>query len=257
MTQYKTKFKNLVVSGCSFTHEPNDQWYPFSWASMLAKNTGMKIFNHAIPGAGNNHIAKSIILFLEKNKLLPEETFVLPMWSHPCRIDFITDRELSNFKNSYPLTYDYDNCNELVLGGNWWNIGNPTTVQQMLIKYSKFQSNESLALNSWLNMNYLSSYLTAKRYTYFYTSYISYNYRYQNNNEAVLFDYINVLKKIGLELNKSEWIDFDDDDYYGDYCARNNFCDTDGFHPKYPEAQEGWVSQILIPHLIKLGILYE
>jgi hypothetical protein len=252
----KSQYKNLVVSGCSFTHEP-DLGYPFSWANILSDWTGMNIINLAIPGAGNNHIAKSIILFLEKNKLPPEETFVLPMWSHPCRIDFITDRQLSNFKNSYPFTYDYDKYNELVLGGHWWNIKSPKPVHQMLIEYSKFQSEESLALNSWCNMNYLSNYLTAKKYFYYYTSYISYSYRYQNNNEAVLFDYIDVLKKIGLKLNNSEWLDFDDNDYYGDYCARNNFCDSDGFHPKYPQANEGWVAEILMPTLNHLGILYE
>ena len=73
----------------------------------------------------------------------------------------------------------------------------------------------------------------------------------------MLFDYVDILKRIGLELDKSEWLDFNDDDHYGDYCARNNFCDDDGFHPKYPEAQEGWVFQILIPQLVKLGILYD
>jgi hypothetical protein len=253
----KSKYKNLVVSGCSFTHEPNNEWYPFAWPSMLAETTGMKVYNFAIPGAGNNHIAKSIILFLEKNKLPIEETFVLPMWSHPCRIDFITHKQLSCFKNSYPFTYDYDDYNELVLDGHWWNIRAPKPVHKMLIEYSKFQSDESLALNSWLNMNYLSSYLTAKKYSYFYTSYISYNYPYQNNNEAVLFNYVDTLSKIGLSLNKTEWLDFQDYDHYGDYCAKNDFCDTDGFHPKYPQAQESWVYQKLIPQLVKQGILNE
>ena len=87
---YKSKFKYLVVSGCSFTHN-NHQESHCVWANTLAVWTNMTINNLAIPGAGNTHIKNSVILHLEKNKPNPADTLVLVMWSGPERIDWITE----------------------------------------------------------------------------------------------------------------------------------------------------------------------
>jgi len=253
----KSKFKHLVVSGCSFTHQPTDQNYSFAWPNILAEDTGMQVHNLAIPGAGNSHISKSLVLFLEKNNFKPEETLVMAMWTSPSRIDWITGKELSNFDKCYPFIYDYDEFNELVLGGNWWNMQSPKPVQKALIEYSKFQTEQSLTLNSWLAMNQLSSYLEVKNYTYFYTSYISYEYKF-STNEPVLFDYISELKKIDLNLDTAKWLKLSSENYYGDWAKSRDFCDaSDQFHPKYPEANEGWTRQIVIPYLKDIGIIYE
>ena len=87
-----SRYKHLVVSGCSFTYEPMNEWYPFAWPSLLAEFTGMTIDNLAIPGAGNDHISKSLILFLEKKNYNPKDTLVLVMWSGITRIDWICDK---------------------------------------------------------------------------------------------------------------------------------------------------------------------
>jgi hypothetical protein len=60
-----------------------------------------------------------------------------------------------------------------------------------------------------------------------------------------------------LYINLDKWLKFADDDYYGDWARKNNFLDEDDFHPKYPDANEGWVKKILMPALNNLGILYE
>ena len=85
----KSQFQHLVVSGCSFTtneHVPDKS--DWNWPNILAKDTGMTIHNLATAAAGNNHIARSIIVYLEKNKLPIDKTLVIAMWSGVGRIDF-------------------------------------------------------------------------------------------------------------------------------------------------------------------------
>jgi hypothetical protein len=250
----KSKFKHLVVSGCSFTHDAG-RGGTASWADILANDTGMTIDNLAMPGAGNDHISKSIILHLEHNKFDPADTLVMAMWSGIGRIDWITDASMSHFKSEYPFSYYYDDFNELVLGGNWWNQRRPSHVMSTLIEYSKYQSDHSMALHSWMSMNNLSNYLTVNGYQHCYTSFIN----YQSNNlkgDAMKIDYFKQLDILGLVLDRSHWIKLDPTDYYGDFARKINALSTDDFHPRYPEATETWTRSVLIPALTKSNILY-
>lgn len=251
----QSKFKHLVVSGCSFTHQPESAPGPFSWANLLAAWTGMQVHNLAIPGAGNDHVSRSIILYLEKNKLDPAETLVLPMWSGINRIDWLTDSASSRFSNEYPFNYQYDDYNELVLGGAWWNRVKPTPVIKALLDYSKYQSTQSLALHSWLAMKNLSNYLIVNKYSYCYTSFI--NYKRSGTGAELLVDFEEELAKLNISIDKDLWLPLGDDEYYGDWSRQHNFLESDNFHPKFPEANEGWVQTILIPHLLKRELLHE
>ena len=252
----KSRFKHLVVSGCSFTHEPVNDWNPFSWANTFGAQTDMEVHNLAIPGAGNDHISKSIILYLEKNKFDPANTLVLAMWSGVGRIDWITDKSLSHFGNEYPFTYNYDDNNEIALGGNWWNQRKPSQLIQTFIDYSKYQSDSTFALHSWLAMKNLSNYLTVNTFEYYFTSFVNYN----NNNikgDALVVNFFKELEKINLSIDQSHWLKLADKDYYGDWAKEHDFLDNDDFHPKYPQATEGWVNEILIPLMKNEGILYD
>ena len=57
-------------------------------------------------------------------------------------------------------------------------------------------------------------------------------------------------------LDLTNWLNLQDNEYYGDWAKEQKFLDSDGFHPKYPEAVEGWVNQILIPIMLKENLLY-
>ena len=251
----KSRFKNLVVSGCSFTHEPPN-CSPWSWANMCGDWTDMEVHNLTIPGAGNDHISKSIILYLEKNKFDPADTLVLAMWSGVGRIDWIADKSLSKFSNEYPFTYDYDNNNELVLGGNWWNTRGARPLLKTLIEYSKYQSESTFALHSWLAMKNLSNYLKANNFEYYFTSFVSYN----NTNikvDALTVNFFKELEKINLSIDQSDWLKLNDENYYGNWARERKFLDSDDFHPKYPKANEGWVKEVLLPLMVSMGILYD
>jgi hypothetical protein len=251
----KSRFKNLVVSGCSFTHEPINEWNPFSWANTFGHLTDMVVHNLAMPGAGNDHISKSIILYMERNSFDPADTLVLVMWSGVGRIDWIADRSKSNFGDEYPFTYNYDDNNELVLGGNWWNKKNPSPLIKTLINYSKYQSDSTFALHTWLAMQNLSNYLKVNNFEYYYTSFLNYN-NTKIKGDALTVNFFKELENLNLSIDYNHWLDFQDEEYYGDWSRIHNFLDDDGFHPRYPKATEGWTKEILIPKLIKLGILY-
>jgi hypothetical protein len=250
----KSRFKHLVVSGCSFTHHTGRISGHLSWANLLAEWSGMQIHNLAISGAGNDHISKSIILYLEKNKLPVEDTLVIVMWSGINRIDWVTDASLSNFSNEYSFNYQYDDHNELTLGGAWWNAKNPTPLIKAVIEYSKYQSIHSLTLQSWLAMQSLSNYLKVNKFAHCYTSFL--NYR-PIGQAADYVDFDKELAKLNLSLDKEPWLPLNDDDYYGDWARKRKYLQPDHFHPRFPDATEGWLREILIPELTKKNILYE
>jgi hypothetical protein len=241
----QSKYKTLLVSGCSFTH--NNSEAHFAWANDLATWTGMDIVNLAIPGAGNTHIANSIILYIERHKLDPAETLVMVMWSGTARIDWITDQSLSKFKNSYPFTYNYDQYNELVLGGSWWQPKRRSHVEETLVEYSKYQSTHSFTLHSWLAMNNLSNYLKLRGFEHYYTAIVD-----TANDEELWIDYEQELSDLKLTLDKSNWIA----PCIGNYCQECNLLQDDKFHPSM-QGHEAWTRTVLMPYLTERDVLWQ
>ena len=241
----RSKYKTLLVSGCSFTHNNCDSH--FSWGNDLATWAGMDIVNLAIPGAGNAHITNSIILYIEQHDLDPAETLVMVMWSGTARIDWIADRGLSKFKHAYPFTYDYDQHNELVLGGSWWQPKRRTHLEEALVEYSKYQSTHSFALHSWLAMNNLANYLKLQGFEYYFTSIGN-----TANDEELWIDYEQELSELKLTLDKANWID----PYIGDYCQAHNLLQDDNFHPSM-QGHEKWTREVLMPYLIEKNVLWQ
>lgn len=251
---YKSKFKYLVVSGCSFTHN-NHQESHCVWANTLAVWTNMTINNLAIPGAGNTHIKNSVILHLEKNKPNPADTLVLVMWSGPERIDWITDQSLSNFKEKYPFEYQYTDKNELVLGGAWWATDKKDHVNRTIREYSKYQSNSSLALNSWLQIQDLENYLKCNNYEYYFMSWFNYKDPVDNKNRWIDFD--KELEKMSLFRSTDRWLVDNIDSSLGRWTQnRPEYLVEDKIHAGW-RGHEAWLNEVLIPELLQKNILYE
>lgn len=244
---YKTTVNNLVVSGCSFTH--NGHKTPIAWANLFATWADINLTNLAIPGAGNTHISNSIMLYLEKNKPDPSNTLVIAQWSGSERIDWITDKKSSQFGNNYPFEYGYDSKNELVLGGAWWANKSYKNAELALVKYSKYQSDSSLALHSWLAIQNLTNYLKQNKYNYMYTAMADRN-AVVGGNTWIQFD--DELSQIGLKLDTSQWIR----PHLYEYSKEHDYLDTDKFHPTRIGA-ETWVTDVLVPYLKDKGIIYE
>jgi hypothetical protein len=245
-----TKFKNLIVSGCSFTHNNHPETH-CTWSNALAHWSGMNVINLAIPGAGNEHIKNSILLYLQTHEVDIESTLIIAMWSGPERIDWITDANNSNFADQYPFSYHYTDCNELVLGGSWWSNRPTTSLTRTLVDYSKYQSNSSLALQSWINIQDLDNYLKIHGYHYYFTSWFGYDSAVDQSNRWIEFD--TELKKLGLKRNLEQWIVDHSDRCLGNWIhARPEYLMDDKLHPTW-QGHEAWLKEILIPELIQRG----
>ena len=81
-------YKNLLVSGCSFTQQSG-------WADHVKNKYKLKLTNLACSGGGNTHIANSIIAHCEINRFTvsSKDTYVLVMWSGADRLDTMIDVE--------------------------------------------------------------------------------------------------------------------------------------------------------------------
>lgn len=247
----KSLYKHLVVSGCSFTtneHVPDKS--DWNWPNILARDTGMQIHNLATAGAGNSHIANSIIFYLTQHpELTPENTLVMAMWSGVGRIDLLVGTDL---EWSAPNAFYYPKVHSIV-GGHWWNLKTPSLGERVIQSYSQLQEDHSFAATSWLEMKKLETYLTANEFTHRFTSFVNYN---QNViiGDALVVPYLQCLQELGLEINRANWLPLKDSDHYGDWCRERNLLVSDGFHPG-ADGPQRWPREVLVPLLAEQGIL--
>lgn len=238
----KSRFKNLIVSGCSYTYNNSDSSY--AWANLLADWAGLTVVNLAVPGAGNTHIANSIILYLEQHRPDPADTLVMAMWSGPDRADFIVDS--TRHIEKYNVPFSYDNHSEFYMVGSLHWDAPVTQNNEFNLHYLNLQSKKSLALQSWLNFNNLTNYLKVNGYEYRYTTFrdILYN---QGRGAFSLID------ELDLKLDLTNWILCDERTSLDGYAIYNNQLLADS-HPAR-EAQEGWTKELLIPKLLAQGLV--
>lgn len=243
-----TAYKRVVASGCSFTsNEYSNDPEPWAWPNHLAINHKLQVYNLAVAGAGNDHICRSLMVFLEKNNFDPKETLVAVMWSGVGRIDFLTSSGVPTSQRKY----NYTDQTRLIFGGQWWNGNKSVTVEQLMMDYAKHQNNHSFALKSWLAMTSLESYLKSQGYPYFFTSFVN----YKNNfirGDAISVNYESLLADMNLSLDKSAWLPLADTDYLGDWCKKNNMLTVDNWHPGV-DGPNYWTRDVLDPVLLQQG----
>ena len=82
-------YKNLLVSGCSFTKDWGN-----GWPTALKDILGIpNLYDCSIPGGGNTHIHHSIISKLEMYRdITPNDTLVGVMWTGANRIDTLVSK---------------------------------------------------------------------------------------------------------------------------------------------------------------------
>jgi len=244
LIKYKSKYSNLVVSGCSFTINESANSH-VAWANCFAVWAGMSISNLAVCGAGNQHIANSIILHLEKNRPDPANTLVLPMWSGVARVDWITDRSMLKDNRDWRYQYRYDQYNDLTTNMQTADSRLKSAFEQQGV----YQGQESQALNTWLAITALTNYLEQHGYTYYYTAYQDIFSSKRDNLSAMLF-------KIDLKLDSDKWITTQHEEFFGEFAEARKLVNSDGWHPS-TEGHELWVNEILEPKLINKGIIHD
>jgi len=227
----------LVVSGCSFT--ANNHATSCSWGNFLADRMGAQCVNLARDAAGNEHIARSVILYLEQNRPAPEHTLVLVMWSGVDRLDLLASAGAApTLDHHYQYTAD---TKWLGLGAESWGPNAPW------IQYIKrTQNTASLALRSWLAMNSLSTYLERNNYCYRYLEYTD----ILHGQGISLINFVRELATQNIVIDTTPWLLTGQYEPLGEYALRHEMLIENDSHPTM-EAHETWCQQLLIPALEK------
>jgi len=105
---HQAKFKNLLVSGCSYVFNNSDQ-HACTWPYYLRDLACFEeVYDCSQSGAGANHVFNSILHeCLTNPDIAPDNTLVVVMWPEPARTDVIADRKPA--VAWHPMSrYDFD-----------------------------------------------------------------------------------------------------------------------------------------------------
>jgi hypothetical protein len=235
---------NLIVSGCSFTHGYH------GWASILSKHFNSKLINLAVPGAGNQHIARSIILYLEKHQVDVESTLIVVMWSNPSRADWLISRQHQDYSDYHRCSYG--NNTHLIFPGQLlqsYQIKGalqPGFPELLDIAYSAGRS--ATATIAWESINNLNMYLKNHKYRFLQTAYFDPYNEIPKNFGIDWMTYTEVEQASGLGLPMDNWVPLDTSEYLGNYACQNNLLQRDTVHPT-DSGYAQWANKILIPKL--------
>jgi hypothetical protein len=173
---------NILVSGCSFTHWPEEPGSPnnICWpAALQTLEPTWQITNVAEPGAGNQYIANSVTTMITANP--GKFDMVLVMWSGVSRLDFLTDLSDPSWHalfDSYGFYRRVENCpNQLgyIFSGGY--IGPWTenaAAARVFNEMYKVSSNLSLAYTALTEIVKTQNFLQNQRIPYRFMSYVNY-----------------------------------------------------------------------------------
>ena len=243
--------KNLVVSGCSFTagYHNNQKPWPFWTAAAL----GVKCHNIAFSGAGNTYISNSIVDYLEKTQLDPEETVVVVMWSGTRRKDIRVDAEfwkLLDYKFKFKSTTGDDCCYVGSCGGhNAWNSNSDT--KRLFEMLYLATDGVSACKDTMMNFINLKNYLQTSGYMYKFTSF--YN-QWELNRECsdageYLLSYYGDKITLYQQLDYTDWFFINENkDGLWEYTKTNKLIAEDNWHPT-DQAHRQYAENIVVPNL--------
>ena len=234
-------YKNLIVSGCSFTHNSSNE-YCVSWPYYLRDMAGFKtVLDTSMPGAGNYHIANSLQWAIENDMPDPKESLVIVMWSGNDRDDFIIPR--LGFTNG-PHKFHYSTKSGTAITGGAAGISNlwPELAEKMK-RFTELKTKESRAIENYLIINATKHYLENKGFSYYFLDYID----REVPNRTLDFSIEPYLPKpLANSLNDSK---LKVENLYV-YSLKHEFLSDDDFHP-VSEGHYQWVKNCLLPAIIK------
>lgn len=239
-------YQNLIVSGCSFTNNFNKECV-HTWPYYLRDLGGFsKVWDGSCPGAGNNHIAKSIITCIELGDFNPVDTLVVVMWSGYDRDDFLVDPKIVDQKDLKTAPHEYFNYTDDVAVGM---IGGLVGSSNLLINISnikKIKSPYSRALENYILMQSLAGYLDAHNFKYVFTEFSTPGKMRDGNFNPVQYlpqklqqPFSNLVRTVIPNLG--DWA-LPELNYYKENKG------GDGYHPD-SDHHLSWTRSVLLPYL--------
>jgi hypothetical protein len=232
---HQTKYKNILVSGCSFTWNNSDS-HICSWPYYLRDLAGFdQVYDCSQSGGGTNHIFNSIVNEIETNSAVdPESTLIIVMWSGLTRTDVVAHKDIV-IKNHTMETYHFDkNFATLSLFNKSKGVD---PIDKMFLEYKRFVNPDAQIYESLIKIIALKSYLQNKKFNFLFTSWM---------NPTVELDRIN------SPLAQSVMDSISHVPYLYEYAIKNKQIEPNG-HPT-PDAYLGWTRECLLPCLLDLKI---
>lgn len=233
------KYKNLIVSGCSFTYN-NSEDSSVTWPYYLRDLGNIdQVYDCSLPGAGNYHICHSTIWALENYNFDIDNTIVIVMWSGNNRDDLIVS---SDQLNCYPMNFNFTkNASSGISGGNHKDSrGNVPIINDL----TRLKSLESRSIENYLYITTLYNYMIQKQYKFLFLNYLDQTAPNRGND----FEISEFLSNKLLSRYKS-YFTKDIENLYK-FSIKRNLLGDDDFHPS-PDAHLMWAREILLPYIIK------
>jgi len=237
MNKVNLGFSNLLVSGCSFTHNYNNQTK--TWPDYLKDRTTIEnIVDCSCPGAGNTHIQQSLIYKLETDQQLqPHNTLVIVMWSGYDRDDFIVSPSV--LKTPYPDKYCYQ------IGANLGMTGGISGESNLIVSIEnvkKIKNLTSRALDNYIKIISLYHYLKQQGFCFAFTEFSTANTRRDLNFDPIQHldrdireKFSSIIRSISPNL--------------GDHSLANIGQSPDNYHPTQDD-HKAWTDEVLLPYLV-------
>lgn len=239
-------FKNLVVSGCSFSTVSDDQTES-SWPQYLQTRLGIEnLYPLARFAAGNRQILSSLVWFLENHQLDPRDTLVIVMFSGNDRNDEIVDANCLAQPDHLVAQYRYTpNVVGATTGsGAVEGFGNTKAEFAFKKTINAMKSKESRAVENYLHIVNLYNYLQNNLYqTTVFTKFVDTAYP----NRSLDFDIGSYLPDT-LADRLNSIMDTDLGNLYA-WCLQHDLLDSDDFHP-VPDGHLSWIDHVLVPYLV-------
>jgi hypothetical protein len=231
-------YRNLIVSGCSFTNNFNTQ-HVHTWPYYLRDLGGFEqVWDGSCAGAGNNHIARSVITCIELGDFDPADTLVVVMWSGYDRDDFLVSSEVVS--RSQPDHYSYaDNVSLGMTGGLLGDSNLIVNIENV----KKIKNLPSRALENYIIMKSLAGYLDACRVRYVFTEFSTPGQMKDTNFDPVPHlatklqqPFVDLVR--GLTPNLGDWA----------LPELKQNKESDGYHPD-ADQHLSWTRSVLLPYL--------
>lgn len=244
-TVHDLGYKNLVVSGCSFTYN-NHETSAVTWPYYLRDLGGFEqVFDCSLPGAGNQHIANSLQWAIEIDGIDPADSLVIVKWASNDRDDYVCP--VQNQTLEYPFEFAYS---ETVFSGITGGIhkGAIGNTKFGLKELAQTKTSESRAIENYLYISNCWHFLKSQGFRFVFLNY-SQTHAKRNNAKSYLesldFSIKPFLPEVAQKnLEKmitnlpaiSEW------------TFENDLIGGDSVHPT-PDGHLEWTRQILLPYL--------
>lgn len=237
---HTTQFKNLLVSGCSFTYNNSDKDI-CSWPYYLRDLAGFDaVLDCSQSGAGSNHIFNSIINEIEINSdVNVNNTLVIIMWSGLTRTDVIAEQDITKPWHSMS-NYNFDGQYATLSLFN--GADGATPLDQLCRQYRKLVSADAQIYESLIKIVALKTYLDQKGFRSVITSWKDPRPEIKNTtiNPAIINSAMSTITAVK---------------YLDSYAVLKNLREPDG-HPS-PDGYLGWTREHLLPYLELIGHVTE